>query len=42
MDIENVTATVGGTTKLDVVLTDKNDITQRSEVGKTFIGGGES
>lgn len=39
LSIENVSATVGDSTELDVVLTDKNGITQRSEVGKTFIGG---
>ena len=27
------------TSELDVVLTDKNGITKRSEVGKTFTGG---
>lgn len=42
LSIENVSASVGDRTELDVVLTDKNDITQRSEVGKTFIGGGQS
>lgn len=42
LSIENVSATVGDSTELDVVLTDKNDITQRSEVGKTFIGGESS
>lgn len=42
LSIENVTANVGNTTELDVVLTDKNGVTQRSEDGKTFIGGGES
>lgn len=41
LSIENVTATVGDTTELDIVLTDRNDITKRSEVGKTFIGGGQ-
>lgn len=42
LSIENVSASVGDNTELDVVLTDKNGITQRSEVGKTFIGGGQS
>lgn len=39
LSIENVSESVGESTELDVVLTDKNDITQRSEVGKTFTGG---
>lgn len=30
---------VGDSTELDVVLTHKNGITKRSEVGKTFTGG---
>lgn len=42
LSIENVSATEGDTTELDVVLTDKNGVTKRSEVGKPFIGGGES
>lgn len=42
LSIENVSATVGDSTELDVVLTDRNDITQRSEVGKAFIGGESS
>ena len=37
--IENVAESVGDSTELDVVLTDKNGITKRSEVGKTFTGG---
>lgn len=39
LSIENVAESVGDRTELDVVLTDKNGITKRSEVGKTFIGG---
>lgn len=39
LSIENVAESVGDSTELDVVLTDKNGITKRSEVGKTFIGG---
>lgn len=39
LSIKNVSATVGDITKLDVVLTDRNGITKRSETGKTFIGG---
>lgn len=35
----NVAESVGDSTELDVVLTDKNGITKRSEVGKTFTGG---
>lgn len=39
LSIENVAESVGDSTELDVVLTDKNGITKRSEVGKTFTGG---
>lgn len=39
LSIKNVSETVGDITKLDVVLTDRNGITKRSETGKTFIGG---
>lgn len=39
LSIENVGESVGDSTELDVVLTDKNGITKRSEVGKTFTGG---
>lgn len=42
LTIENVSASVGDSTDLDVVLTDRNGITQRSDIGKTFIGGGQS
>ena len=36
---DNVAESVGDSTELDIVLTDKNGITKRSEVGKTFTGG---
>lgn len=39
LSIENVSELAGDSTVLDVVLTDKNDITKRSEDGKTFTGG---
>lgn len=39
LSIKNVSATVGDTTTLDVVLTDRNGVTKRSEQGKKFIGG---
>lgn len=39
LSIENVAESVGDSTELDVVLTDKNGITKRSEVGKAFTGG---
>jgi hypothetical protein len=39
LSLENVAESVGDSTELDVVLTDKNGITKRSEVGKTFTGG---
>lgn len=39
LSIENVAESVGDSSELDVVLTDKNGITKRSEVGKTFTGG---
>lgn len=39
LSIENVAESVGDSTELDVILTDKNGITKRSEVGKTFTGG---
>lgn len=39
LSIKNVAESVGDSTELDVVLTDKNGITKRSEVGKTFTGG---
>lgn len=42
LSIENVSATEGETTELDIELTDKNGVTKRSEVGKPFIGGAES
>lgn len=41
LSIENVSATEGDTTVLDIELTDKNGVTKRSEDGKPFIGGGE-
>lgn len=40
LSIENVSAVTGDTTDLDVVLTDRHGVTKRSEVGKSFIGGG--
>lgn len=39
LSIENVSELAGDSTVLDVVLTDKNDITKRSENGKNFTGG---
>ena len=42
LSIENVSASEGENTGLDVVLTDIFGVTKRSEVSKTFIGGGES
>lgn len=39
LSLENVAESVGDSTELDVVLTDKNGVTKRSEVGKTFTGG---
>lgn len=42
LSIENVSASEGDSTELYVVLTDIFGVSKRSEVGKTFIGGGES
>ena len=39
LSIKNVSESVGDTTTLDVVLTDRNGVTKRSEQGKKFIGG---
>ena len=36
---KNVSESVGDSTELDVVLTDRNGVTKRSEQGKKFIGG---
>lgn len=40
LSIENVSATEGDITELDVVLTDIFGVTKRSEQGKSFSGGG--
>ena len=41
LSIKNASAAEGENTELDVVVTDIFGVTKRSEVGKTFIGGGE-
>lgn len=39
LSIKNVSESVGNSTELDVMLTDRNGVTKRSEQGKKFIGG---
>lgn len=39
LSIKNVSESVGDSTTLDAVLTDRNGVTKRSEQGKKFIGG---